>query len=167
MLNFLNLLMAVYFKLVILLRIRYNVFKIQIFYLSIMLKIDILFLIAVVEVGKLSDFTLEELSEFWSALTICRDNEEFFAKFSAKEKESVNKALQQIEDELRHRHKEPVNFFQLMENNPTKVGLYLKEFSLENLLDLEADLKEFDKSAIVADFLKLVRKQIYQRIPVS
>lgn len=131
-----------------------------------MLKIDILFLVAVVEVGKLSDFTLEELSEFWSALTICRDDEDFFALFDAKEKESIIKALRQVEDELRHRHKEPVNFFQLMQSNPLKVEQYLKEFSLETLLDLEADLKEFDKSAIVADFLKLVRKQIYWLIPV-
>ncbi|MBP5398793.1 MAG: hypothetical protein J6Y53_00045 [Alphaproteobacteria bacterium] len=132
-----------------------------------MLKIDILFLIAVIEVGKLSDFTLEELSEFWSTLTVCRDDEEFFTQFNAKEKESVINALKQVEDELRHRNKEPVNFFRLMQENPTRVELYLREFSLETLLDLETDLKEFDKSAIVADFLKLVRKQIYKRIPVS
>lgn len=132
-----------------------------------MLKIDILFLIAVIEVGELSKFTLEELSEFWAALTVCRDDKEFFALFNAKEKKAVINALNQVETELRHRHKEPVNFFQLMQENPLKVELYLKEFSLENLLSLEADLKEFEKSAIVADFLKLVRKQIYRRVPVS
>ena len=132
-----------------------------------MLKIEVLFLVAVVDVGDLRDFTLEELSEFWSTFTICRDDKKFFAKFNAKEKKSVINALNQVETELRHRNKEPVNFFQLMQENPLKVEFYLKEFTLENLLSLEADLKEFKKSAIIADFLKLVRKQIYQRIPVS
>lgn len=132
-----------------------------------MIKIELLFIVAVIEVGKLDDFTLEELSEFWSALTICRDDSDFFATFNAKEKASVIKAIEAVETELRHRHKEPVNFFQLMQENPAKVERYLKEFTLTQLLSLENDLSDFKKSAIVADFLKLVRKQIYQRVPVS
>ncbi|MBQ9270791.1 MAG: hypothetical protein IJ218_00800 [Alphaproteobacteria bacterium] len=130
-------------------------------------KIEIMLLVAVVEIGELGKFSLEDLSEFWSALTVCRDDKEFFALFNDKEQQAVRKALEQVETELRHRHKEPVNFFQLMQENPAKVEFYLRQFSLAQLLDLEADLREFDTSQVVADFIKLVKRQIYRLVPVA
>ena len=132
-----------------------------------MLKIEIMLIVSVVEIAELKEFDLEELSEFWSALTVCRDDSDFFAEFNAKEQKAILDALKKIETELRHRHKEPVNLFQLMEENPAQVERYLDQFDLYKLLELEAELKEFKKSAIVADFLKLVRKKIYNLIPVS
>lgn len=132
-----------------------------------MSKLEIMFLLAVVEVGELNEFTLEELSEFWSALTVCRSDKEFFASLTDKEQKAVTDAVKKLETELRNRHREPVNFFQLMQENPAKVEFYLKKFSLGQLLNLEADLKEFETSDVIRDFLKLVRKQIYTRIGVS
>ena len=132
-----------------------------------MKKFDIIFLIAVVEVGDLSNFTLDELSDFWSAFTVCRNDKKFFAEFSAKEKKDIIAALEKLEAELKRRNKEPVNFFQLMQDDPEKVEWYLKKFSLMQLLELDRELKEFKKSAIVVDFLKLVRKQICQRVPIG
>ena len=130
-------------------------------------KLEILFLVAVVEVGELSGFTLDELSEFWSAFTVCRNDEKFFAQFNAKEKEAITAALNKVETELRRRHKEPVNFFQLMQDDPAKVEFYLKKFSLSQLLVLDSELREFQKSKIVTDFLKLVKKQIFLRTPCA
>ena len=132
-----------------------------------MQKIEIILLVTVVEVGDLTGFNVDELSEFWAAFTLCRNDENFFAEFSAKEQKSIIDALQKVEHELRKRHKEPVNFFQLMQDNPAKVEFYLKKFSLSQLLTLERDLCDFSASEIVADFLKLVKKQIYKLIPVS
>lgn len=132
-----------------------------------MSKLDIIFLLAVVEVGDLKGFSLDELSEFWSAFTVCRNDKKFFAEFSAEEQKDIIAALEKVERELKSRNREPVNFFQLMQDNPTKVELYLKKFSLEQLFTLESDLKDFQKSKIVTDFLKLVKKEIYRRIPVS
>ena len=37
----------------------------------------------------------------------------------------------------------------------------------ERIQSLEKDLQEFQKSALVTDFLQLLRKQIYRLIPVS
>ena len=135
-----------------------------------MSKLEIMFLLAVVEVGELNEFTLEELSEFWSALTVCSNDNEFFASLDDKEQRAVTDAVKRLETELKRRHLEPVNsinFFQLMQENPAKVEFYLKKFSLGQLLNLEADLKEFETSDVIRDFLKLVRKQIYTRIGVS
>ena len=130
-------------------------------------KLEVMFLVTVVEVGELREFTLEELSEFWAALTVCLNNKELFATFDRKEQTAVTDAVKKLEAELRSRHKEPVNFFQLMQENPAKVEFYLKKFSLGQLLDLEADLKEFETSDIIKDFLRLIHKQIYTRIGVS
>ncbi|MBR6356388.1 MAG: hypothetical protein IKR92_06005 [Alphaproteobacteria bacterium] len=130
-------------------------------------KLEVMFLVAVVEVGELNEFTLEELSEFWSALTVCYNDNEFFASLDSEEQKAVTDAVKRLETELRRRHLEPVNFFQLMQENPARVEFYLSKFSLSKLLDLEADLQTFEKSQIIADFLKLVKKQIYRRIPVS
>lgn len=130
-------------------------------------KLEVMFLVAVVEVGELNEFTLEELSEFWSALTVCCSENEFFASLTGEEQKAVTDAVKRLETELRRRHLEPVNFFQLMQENPARVEFYLSKFSLSKLLDLEADLQTFEKSQIIADFLKLVKKQIYRRIPVS
>ena len=130
-------------------------------------KLEVMFLVAVVEVGELNEFTLDELSEFWSALTVCCNDDEFFASLNSEEQKAVTDAVKRLETELRRRHLEPVNFFQLMQENPARVEFYLSKFSLSKLLDLEADLKGFEKSQIITDFLKLVRQQIYRRIPVS
>ena len=130
-------------------------------------KLEVMFLVAVVEVGELNEFTLEELSEFWSALTVCSNDNEFFASLDDKEQRAVTDAVKRLETELKRRHLEPVNFFRLMQENPARVEFYLSKFSLSKLLDLEADLQTFEKSQIIADFLKLVKKQIYRRIPVS
>lgn len=130
-------------------------------------RIAILFLVTLVEVGELGKFNLEELSEIWAALTVCRDDRKLFGEFSTKEKKDVIAAIEKVETELRHRHKEPVNFFQLMQDNPEKVEFYLSKFTLQQLFELEKELKDFKKSKIVVDFLKLVKKQIYRRVPVS
>lgn len=132
-----------------------------------MRKIDIIFLVAVVDVGDLTGFSIEELSEFWSAFTVCCNDKDFYAEFSAEEQKDIETALKKVETELRHRRAEPVNFFQLMQTNPARVDFYLSKFSLGQLLTLENDLQDFKKSQIIIDFLKLVKKQIYRRIPVS
>ncbi len=130
-------------------------------------KFEILLIVAVVEVGNLRDFDLEELSELWAALTVCMDDEYFFATFDEDQKAAVKEALQSVEDELKHRGSKPLNFFKMMQENPAKVEYYLKQFDLPKLMDLAKDLEDFKSSQIVADFLKLVNKQIYQRIPVA
>ena len=130
-------------------------------------KFEILLIVAIVEVGNLRDFDLEELSELWAALTVCMDDEYFFATFEEDQKEAIKKALRNIEDELKRRGSKPLNFFKMMQENPAQVEFYLKQFDLAKLMDLANDLQEFAKSQIVADFLKLVNKQIYQRIPVA
>ena len=124
-------------------------------------------MVAVVESGDLKGFSLEELSEFWSAFMICRDDKKFYAQFSAQEKKEIIAALNKVETELKSRKYEPVNFFQMMQDNPERVVYYLQKFSTDNLLTLERDLQEFRKSKIIADFLKLVRQEIYKRVPVS
>lgn len=130
-------------------------------------KFEILLIVAIVEVGNLRDFDLEELSELWAALTVCMDDEHFFATFEEDQQLAIKKALKDIEDELKHRGSKPLNFFKMMQENPAQVEFYLKQFDLAKLMDLANDLQEFAKSQIVADFLKLVNKQIYQRIPVA
>ncbi len=130
-------------------------------------KFEILLIVAVVEVGNLRDFDLEELSELWAALTVCMDDECFFATFEEDQQQAIKKALKDIEDELKHRGSKPLNFFKMMQENPAQVEFYLKQFDLAKLMDLAKDLQEFAKSQVVADFLKLVNKQIYQRIPVA
>ncbi len=132
-----------------------------------MQKLEIILIVTVIEVGKLQYFTVEELSEFWSALSICTDEPQFFATFSAKEQQAVKKALKNVERELERRGRKPVNFFQLMKENPLQVEIYLKQFNLIELLDMENDMKEYESSEMVHDFLKLVRKQIYNHIPVA
>ena len=132
-----------------------------------MQKLEIIFLVAMVEAGDLNGFSLEELSEFWSAFTVCRNDKKFFAQFSAQEKKDINAALEKVEAELKSRNAEPVNFFQLMEDNPAKVEQYLKKFGTDDLFELDRELHEYRKSKIVADFLKLVRHEIYKRVPVS
>ncbi len=129
-------------------------------------KLEVMFLVAVVEVGELNEFTLDELSEFWSALTVCCNDNEFFASLNSEEQKAVTNAVKRLEAELKKRHLEPINFFQLMQENPAQVEFYLRKFSLSALLNLEADLEGFEKTQIVTDFLKLVKKQIYRRIPV-
>ncbi len=128
---------------------------------------EIMLIVAVIEVGQLEDFDMEELSEFWSALTICMDDEYFFATFNDKQKTAVKEALKKVEDELKRRGGKPVNFFKLMQENPSQVEHYLKQFDLIKLLELVDDLKDFEKSQVVTDFLKLVNKRIYQLIPVA
>lgn len=130
-------------------------------------KFEILLIVAIVEVGNLRDFDLEELSELWAALTVCMDDEYFFATFDENQQLAIKKALKDIENELKHRGSKPLNFFKMMQENPAQVEFYLKQFDLAKLMDLANDLQEFAKSQIVADFLKLVNKQIYQRIPVA
>ncbi|MBQ7633726.1 MAG: hypothetical protein IJS88_06410 [Alphaproteobacteria bacterium] len=128
---------------------------------------EIMLIVAVVEVGQLEDFDVEELSEFWSALTVCMDDEYFFATFNDKQKTAVKEALKKVENELKHRGGKPVNFFKLIQEDPSQVEYYLKQFDLNKLLELAGDLKEFEKSQVVADLLKLVNKRIYQLIPVA
>lgn len=130
-------------------------------------KLEILLIVAVVEVGNLRCFDLEELSELWAALTVCMDDECFFATFDDDQQQAVKQALKNLEDELKHRGSQPLNFFKMMQENPAQVEYYLKQFDLQKLLDLANDLEEYKSSKIVADFLKLVNQQIYQRIPVA
>ena len=125
-------------------------------------KIEIILIVAVIDVGRLRDFTVEELSSFESALTICVNDEYFFATFEPKQQEEIKNALKKVDNELRRRGFEPVNFFKLTQENPARVEYYLKQFSLAELLDMADDLKEYKKSQLVCDFLKLVNKRIYQ-----
>ena len=129
-------------------------------------KVEILFLVAVVEVGELCNLTMEELSEIWSALTVCRDSEEFFAQFDKVEQGAIIVSIKKVEAEMKRRHAQPINFFRLMKEDPAKVEFYLKQFSTDQLLGFERDLQEFANNEIVDDLLKLVRKQIYRRVPV-
>lgn len=130
-------------------------------------KMEILLIVAVVEVGNLRCFDLEELSELWAALTVCMDDECFFATFDDDQQQAIKEALKNLENELKHRGSQPLNFFRMMQENPAQVEYYLKQFDLQKLLDLANDLEEYKSSKIVADFLKLVNNQIYQRIPVA
>lgn len=130
-------------------------------------KMEILLIVAVVEVGNLRCFDLEELSELWAALTVCMDDECFFATFDDDQQQAIKEALKNLENELKHRGSQPLNFFRMMQENPAQVEYYLKQFDLQKLLDLANDLEEYKNSKIVADFLKLVNNQIYQRIPVA
>ena len=130
-------------------------------------KLEILLIVAVVEVGNLRNFNLEDLSTLWAALTVCMDDEYFFATFEEDQKEAIKKALRNIEDELKRRGSKPLNFFKMMQENPAQVEFYLKQFDLEKLMDLANSLQEFANAQIVADFLKLVNRQIYRLIPVA
>lgn len=130
-------------------------------------KLDILLIVAVIDVGKLGDFSLEELSELWSSLSVCLGDEYLLATFEPKQQEEIRAALKKVEDELRRRHCQPVNLFQLMQENPAQAEYYLKQFSLPKLLDLSDDLEEYKNSKLVTDLLKLVNKQIYRMIPVA
>ena len=130
-------------------------------------KIEILLIMTVAEAADLTRFSLEDLSDFWSSLSICCSDEYFFDSFfDEKEQERIKNSLERVEAELKRRHKEPVNFFQLIQTNPDRVEYYLKHFDNARLLELETDLQEYQNSKLVAALLKLVRKQIYRRIAV-
>lgn len=130
-------------------------------------ELSIMLIVSVIEVGKLRDFNLEELSEFESALRVCVNDEYFFATLKPKQQQAVKDALKQVDNELTRRGCKPVNFFQLMEDDPAQVEYYLKQFKLLDLLDMAADLKEYKTSKVVEDLLKMVNRQIYNLIPVA
>lgn len=122
---------------------------------------------AVVAVGRLEEFDLEELSSMWSALIVAHDDEKFFATFDAEQQKDVSDALKAVEKELKRRNCQPLNFFKMLEENPAQVEYYLKQFELEKLLELAEDLKEYKNVKLVDDFCKLVNNEIYRRIPVA
>ena len=130
-------------------------------------ELSIMVIVSVIEVGKLRDFNLEELSELWSSLSVCIDDECFFATFNPKQQSAIKKALKDVEKELSRRGAKPVNLFQMMQDDPNQAEFYLRQFSSAELFDLADNLKEFNNSQLVSDLLKLVNRQIYQRVPMA
>ena len=130
-------------------------------------KVDILLMIAVVECAELAGFRTEDLFEFWINLSNCAANEDFFDEFEDKEQRSIENCVSLLEKEFKRRGFKPINLFQMMKDNPNDVARVLRHSSLEQLINLEANLQDFEQNDLIKNLLRLVRERMMQIIPMA
>lgn len=130
-------------------------------------KVDILLMIAVVECAELTGFKAEELFEFWINLSNCAASDDFFDEFEDKEQRSIKNCISLLEKEFKRRGFKPINLFQMMKDNPNDVARVLRHSSLEQLINLEANLQDFEQNDLIKNLLRLVRERMMQIIPMA
>ncbi|MBQ8481481.1 MAG: hypothetical protein IJ532_02990 [Alphaproteobacteria bacterium] len=124
-------------------------------------------MIAVVECAELTGFNTEELFEFWINLSNCAADEDFFDEFEDKEQHSIKNCISLLEKEFKRRGFRPINLFQMMRDNPNDVARVLRHSNLEQLMNLEANLKEFEQNDTIENLLRLIRERMMQIIPMA